>query len=102
MEKSAFKEDTRYTITWRDPATGKLRPANIYVFRLYDKFMIARMTEGDGLLRKIRYEDVIKIVHEKPVPKEGRYFVPAAVLDEKNWASRSVMEHYSSAPRLGK
>lgn len=101
MDKSSFKEDTRYTITWRDPS-GKLRPANIYVFRAYEKFLIARDTSGDGLLRKINYEDVIKIVQEKPVDKEQRFAIPPAVLDEKAWRERSVMERYSSAPGLGK
>lgn len=101
VDKSAFKEDTRYTITWREPG-GKLRPANIYVFRLYGNFMVARMTQGDGLLRKIAYEDVAKIVREKPVDKNERYFVPAAMLEESAWRDVSVMEHYSTSPRLGK
>lgn len=101
VDKNAFKEDTRYTITWRDPE-GTLRPANIYVFRLYGKFMIARMTQGDGLLRKIAYEDVAKIVQEKPVDKKDRYFVPAAVLEESAWRDVTIMERYSTSPRLGK
>mgnify|MGYP005840475115 CR=1 FL=1 len=101
MDKTLFKEDTRYTITWRDES-GKARPANIYVFRTYDAFMVARETSGGGLLRKIPYGDVLKIVHEKPVDKHDRYVIPAAVLEEKAWRDRSVMERYSSGPQLGK
>ena len=102
MDKSNFKEDTRYTVTWRDPATGRLRPAHLYVFRTYEKFMIARETSGAGLLRKIPYEDVVRIVREIPVDKAQRYMVPAAVLEEKLWRDRSAMERYSTSPALGK
>lgn len=101
MDKTRFKEDTRYTITWRDES-GKPRPANLYVFRTYDEFMIARETSGGGLLRKIPYGDVLKIVHETPVARNERYVIPAAVLDEKAWRDRTVMERYSSGPQLGK
>lgn len=101
MDKSTFKQDTRYTITWRSPE-GKLRPANIYVFRLYENFMIARMTENEGLLYKIPYSDVIKIVKELPVDKENQFMIPAAVLDEKVWKDRTVMQRYSSSPHMGK
>ncbi|MBI2313348.1 MAG: hypothetical protein HYU77_12690 [Betaproteobacteria bacterium] len=101
MDRTAFKPDTRYTVTWRDPE-GKLRPANFYVFRVYDKFMIARDTSGEGLLRKIAYEDVLKIAQEQAVDPDHRYVIPAAVLDEKNWRDRTVMERYSSSPSLGK
>ncbi|MEW5942406.1 MAG: hypothetical protein AB1710_00970 [Pseudomonadota bacterium] len=101
MDKTAFKPDTRYTITWRAP-DGKLRPANIYVYRLYDQFMVARMTDKSGFLHKIPYEEVIRIVQEKPVAERDRFMIPAAVLDEKNWKDRSVMERYSSSPHMGK
>lgn len=101
MDKSAFKPDTRYTITWRAP-DGKLRPANIYVFRLYDQFMVARMTDKSGFLYKIPYEDITRIVLEKPVGERDRFLIPAAVLDEKNWKDRTVMERYSSSPHMGK
>lgn len=101
MDKTAFKQDARYTVTWRDPE-GRLRPANFYVFRVYDKFMIARETSGEGLLRKIAYEDVLKIAQEQAVDADHRYAIPAAVLDEKNWRERTVMERYSSSPGLGK
>lgn len=101
MDKNSFKPDTRYTITWRDPQ-GALRPANLYVYRVYDQFLIARMTNGDGLLRKIAYGDVTKIVREQPVSPQDHFFIPAAVLEEKEWRDRSVMERYSSSPNLGK
>ena len=101
VDKTAFKPDTRYTVTWRDP-DGKLRPANFYVFRVYDQFMIARDTSGEGLLRKIAYEEVIKIVLEQAVDPDLRYAIPATVLDENNWRERTVMERYSSSPGMGK
>lgn len=101
MDKSAFKVDTRYTMTWRTPE-GKLRPANFYVYRLYDKFMIARLLEKDGFLYKIPYEDVLKIVKEAPVPAQNRFYIPAAVLDEKTWKDRTVMQRYSTSPHMGK
>lgn len=102
MDKSHFKEDTRYTVTWRDTATGKTRPANFHVLRTYEKFMIVRETSGGGLLRKIAYEDIERIVQEMPVDPAHRYKVPAALLDEKLWRDRSLMEHYFSSPALGK
>lgn len=101
MDKEAFKPDTRYTVAWRDE-TGRVRPLNLYVYRVYDKFMVARETSGPGLLRRIAYEDVERIVHEHPVPPAERYFIPAAVLDEKNWRDRAVMQLYASAPGRGK
>lgn len=101
MDKSNFKENTRYTITWRAP-DGKLRPANIYVYKMFDNAMIARMTDKSGLLHKIPYDDVIKIVKEQAVDKENQFVIPAAVLEEKVWKDRSVMERYSSSPHMGK
>ena len=101
MDKSSFKPDTRYTLTLRDPQ-GKPRPANLYVYRVYDQFMVARSTSGDGLVCKIAYADVERVVDETPVPPAERYFLPAAMLDEKNWRDRSVMQHYASAPGRGK
>lgn len=101
MDKAAFKPDTRYTLTVRDPG-GRSRPANLYVYRVYERFMIARATSGDGLLRKVAYDDVEKIVAESAVPDAERYFLPAAVLDEKNWKDRDVMQVYASAPGRAK
>ena len=101
MDKESFKENTRYTITWRAP-DGKLRPANIYVYKLFGNAMIARMTDKSGFLYKIGYDDVTRIVKEAPVDKEAQFMIPSAILDEKNWKDRTVMERYSSAPHLGK
>lgn len=101
MENKDFSPDTRYTITLRD-ASGRLRPANIYVFRLYDGFMIARMTDSDGLLRKINYMDITKIVKTVQVPKEDRFSIADAIVTEKAWAERTQMERYSSSPGTGK
>ncbi|MCG6876953.1 MAG: hypothetical protein LJE97_17830 [Betaproteobacteria bacterium] len=101
MDRAAFKADTRYTLTWRDE-TGRERPLNVYVYRVYEKFMIVRETSGPGLVRKVAFDDVARIVHETPVPPPARFFLPAAVLDEKNWRERAVMQHYASAPGLGK
>ncbi len=101
MDKSAFQADTRYTITRRENS-GKLRPANIYVYRLYDAFMIARLTEQDGFLYKIPYGDIVKIVSVQPVARQDRFAIPAAVLDEKTWQDRTVMTRYSTAPHTGK
>lgn len=101
MDKSPFKPDTRYVLTLKDER-GTPRPANLYVYRIYDKFMVARSTSGDGLVRKVRYEDVVAIVEEKPVAPAERYFLPAAMLDEKNWRERDTMQHYASAPGRGK
>ena len=101
VDKSSFKENTRYTITWRTP-DGKMRPANIYVYKMFEASMIARMTDSGGLLHKIAYVDVLKIVKEKAVDKEDQFSIPSAVLDEKVWKDRSVMERYSSSPHMGK
>jgi len=101
MDKSSFKPDTRYTLTLRD-AAGRPRPANIYVYRVYEQFMVARDTSGDGLVRKVAYDAIDKIVDESAVAPDERYFLPAAVLDEKSWKDRSVMQHYASSPGRGK
>lgn len=101
MNKSNFKENTRYTITWRTP-DGKLQPANLYVYKMFETAMIARMTDKSGFLYKINYDDITKIVMEIPVNQENRYTIPAAVLDEKTWKDRTMMERYSSSPHMGK
>jgi hypothetical protein len=101
MDKADFKPDTRYVLVLRD-AAGKPRPANLYVYRVYDAFMVARATSGDGLVRKIPYAEVERIVEEHPVQPEERYFLPAAVLEEAAWRDRTVMQHYASAPGRGK
>ncbi len=101
MKKDDFQENTRYTVTYKDE-NGKLRPANLYVMRLHNDGMVVRMTNGDGRLTKLKYEDVIKIVHTQKVPKEEWLFIPDAVLAENNWKDRKTLNHYSSSPRLGK
>jgi hypothetical protein len=101
MEKKLFAPDTRYTVTLRD-ASGRLRAANIYVYRLYDGFMIVRMTEREGVLRKLRYEEVVRIVRTVAVAREDRFLVPEAVLAEAMWKDRETMERYSSGPGRGK
>lgn len=101
MDKQDFRPDTRYTLTWRDE-NARLRPLNLYCFRTYDAFMVGRETSGPGLLRRIAYADVAKIVDAREAPSGNRLAVPAALLEEKNWRDRTVLEHYSSSPALGK
>lgn len=101
MKKDDFKQDTRYTVTLKDES-GKMRPANLYVMRMHDDGMIVRMTDKDGRLTKLAYEDVVKIVKEQSVPKQDRFYVPEAVLQEANWKDRKTWEHYSSSPHMGK
>lgn len=101
MEKNDFHENVRYTVTWRD-AGGKLRPANIYVMKRFEESMIVRQTEKEGLLRKIKYTDVVKIVKSAAVAVQDRCYVPEAVLHERNWKDRTEIQHYSSASHTGK
>ncbi|HSN38962.1 MAG TPA: hypothetical protein VLT92_02095 [Burkholderiales bacterium] len=101
MDKNDFKPDTRYTVTWRAP-DGKVQPANIYVYRVFENFLVARLTGADGLLRKITYPEILKIVSAKTVEPGRRYAIPGPLLDEQTWRDRVVMAHYSSSPRLGK
>ena len=101
MDKNAFHPDTRYTITWQDPE-GRVQAANIYVFRVHDDFMITRLTGSDGLLRKISFAEVLKIVKEEPVAVQARLFVPAALLDAKVWRDRVTMQHTGGSPQRGK
>lgn len=101
MDRHAFKPDTRYTLACKD-AEGRVRPLNVYVYRLYDKFMVARETGADGLVRRIDYDAVERIVTEREVAPADRFFLPAGVLDEASWRDRSTMQHYASAPGRGK
>jgi hypothetical protein len=101
MERQAFKPDTRYALACKD-AQGRVRPLNVYVYRLYDKFMVARDTGAAGLVRRIDYSDVERIVRETEVAPADRFFLPAGVLEEASWRDRSVMQHYASAPGRGK
>lgn len=103
MDKNEFKKDGHYAVTLRTTA-GRLRPANIYVHRLEDDYMIARHTSGadSGLLIKLRYDDVVKIVRTHPVLDRKRFMIPEAMLKPQLWESRDSMRTYSSAPGLGK
>lgn len=101
MNKRHFKENTRYAITLMDE-NGRLRPANIYVYRLHDDFMIARFTDKTGILNKIPYDSVTKIVKTTEVAPEARFMVPDILLSAKTWQTRSSMQTYSSSPRVGK
>ncbi len=102
MRREDFKERTRYVVTLKDPETGRLRPANIYVYRLHDGFMIARRTDQDALLLKIPYEQVIRIVQEVPADPVHTYAVPEALLSADSWRDRDRMALYASSPALGK
>lgn len=101
MKKEDFKIHTRYTVTWRDPQ-GRMKPANFYVYRLYDGFMIARRTDQNGLLCKVGYDDILKIVKARPVEPEDQFHIPEAVLKEQAWAGRTSMDRYSTSPHMGK
>jgi hypothetical protein len=101
LEKQDFKEHTRYTITLRDEH-DRMHAENIYIYRLYRDFMIARLLDASGLLQKLRYADVTKIVKTTEVPRSRRFLLPDAVLAEANWTDRSTMQIYSSSPALGK
>ena len=101
LKKDDFKPDTRYTVAWRT-YDGRIRPANLYVYRLYDNFLIARMTDSSGFLYKIGYDQILRIVKEKSVTPAERFYIPDAVLKESTWKDRVVMERYSSSPRAGK
>ncbi|HSP01175.1 MAG TPA: hypothetical protein VLN90_06905 [Thioalkalivibrio sp.] len=103
MEQSNFSVDNQYSVTLKD-ASGKLRPANIYVYRLYDDYMIARRTDGpnSGMLFKIAYGDITKIVKTIKVLDKKRFMLPEAMLKPKIWETRDTMMTYASAPGLGK
>ena len=101
MNKENFSPNSRYVVTWRSP-DGRLRPANLYVYTLFDDSLIARMLDIDGLLHKIPYADIIRIVRQQTVPANMQFRVPTALLEEKNWKDRDIMYHYSSGPGVGK
>ncbi len=100
MNKTRFQPHTAYTVTLA-ATLERPRPANIYVYRAYEAFLVVRES-SDGMLRKLPYENVARIVSESAIPPERRYHVPDALLDEKFWCSRSSLEHYSSSPHAGK
>jgi hypothetical protein len=100
VEKSEFTPQMQYTATLQ-PEGGPPRAENFYVFRTFEQFMIVRLN-ADGKLHRLRYADVARIVSARSVSPAQRYHVPAALLEEPLWKSRSTMDHYSSTPRSGK
>ncbi|WP_018873420.1 hypothetical protein [Thioalkalivibrio sp. ALJ16] len=103
VDKSEFQVNGHYAVTLKDQ-NGKLRPANIYVHDMQDDYMIARRTSGGdvGLLFKMSYDDVVKIVRTHKVLDRKKFMVPEAMLKPKLWETRDSMRTYSSAPGLGK
>ena len=101
MDKTRFRPDTAYTITWQDPA-GVPRPLNIYVHRVYDAFLVTRVTMGTGALRRIGYGEILRVVQEHPASGAKQRHVPSVLLEEKFWRDRTELEHYASSPALGK
>lgn len=103
MDKNDFQVDGHYAVTLKDK-NGRLRPANIYVHSMENDYMIVRHTSGGdvGLLFKLAYENVVKIVRTHQVLDRKRFMVPAAMLKPKLWEGRDSMRAYSSAPGLGK
>lgn len=101
MDKASFATEHRYTVAWRN-AAGKAIPLSFYVYRTYEQFMIVRTTGADGLLRKLAYGDIYRIVLAEALPENQRRHTPAAMLEEKVWRDRSEMAHYASSPAMGK
>mgnify|MGYP007099543146 CR=1 FL=1 len=101
MDKSNFSEDTRYTLTVKDSA-GKQRPANVFVYRTHEDFMIARATDKDGLIIKIAYSDVMRIVKEQHVEPNAAWKLAEVTLSAETWADRDHMRTYSTSSGIGK
>lgn len=99
MDKSSFEPHTIVTVTLRD-AHGTPRPANLYVCRVHEGFLVAR-NRADGLLHRIAFDRIERIVESKTVPPAQRYVVPAPLLDAALWRDRTQMDVYASAPHLG-
>lgn len=101
MTKDDFSEHTRYTLTYKDDS-GQLKPANVYIYKLHPEFCIVRLTDTNGALIKISYDNITKIVKRTDVDSKDRYMIPEALLDEKSWKTRTRMDRYSSSPQAGK
>jgi hypothetical protein len=101
MDKHDFKPDTRCMPTRRDEP-ARLRPLGLYVFRACDTFLVGRQTAGTGCLRRVAYADIARIVDARAAAPADRLAVPGALLEEKHWRDRAVLEHCSSSPALGK
>ncbi|MCL6645962.1 MAG: hypothetical protein K6U88_13515 [Dehalococcoidia bacterium] len=96
-----FRPDTICTVVLRD-ATGRERPVMLYVHRAYPDFLVARSLEAEGLLRKIAYSDVARVLEAREVSARERRPLPAALLEEKLWRERTELLHYASRPDRGK
>lgn len=101
MDRNDFQEDTRVTVSYKDDK-GKLRPGNFYIHKLFDEFMIVRSTDSDGLLHKMGYDQVVKVIRSKPVDREHLYYVPDEMLQKHVWQERDTLFHYASGPGRGK
>ncbi|MBU2739459.1 hypothetical protein RIE95_08265 [Acidithiobacillus thiooxidans] len=101
MIRNDFKEHSRITVTWKDKE-GKLRPGNFYVYALLKDALIVRATDKDGLLRKLPYGDVLRVVKFQDVAPQDRYMIPDEILKEASWKDTDVMMRYSSSPHRGK
>lgn len=101
MNREDFQEDTRYDLTVRD-GRGRQRPTCVYVYRLFDDFMVVRNMQGDGLLQKLRFGDIDRIVRTAEVADSDRFALPEALLQAKFWVDRDTVEAYSSSPAVGK
>jgi len=64
--------------------------------------MIVRATDKDGLLRKLPYGDVLRVVKFQDVAPQDRYMIPDEILKEASWKDTDVMMRYSSSPHRGK
>lgn len=100
MDRLAFKPDTRYTLACKD-AKGRGRPLDVYVHRLYGKFMVARKTGAGGPVRRTDCDALERIVSAREVVPADRFFLPAGVLDEASSRDRSAMQRCASAPGQG-
>jgi len=63
---------------------------------------VARNTAGDGLLRKIRYDSVERIVKTTAVARDEQLAVPEAMLQAAFWKDRETCVAYGSSPARGK
>lgn len=96
-----FRPDTVCTVVLRD-AAGRERPASFYVHRAYPEFFVARALEAEGLLRKIAYAEVARVLEAREAAPRERRPLPAALLEERLWRERTELQHYASRPDRGK
>lgn len=101
MDASAFRPDTRVTATLRESGSVP-RPGRFYVLRAHPDFLVVRMADGEGLLRRIDYGTIERIVETRPIAPGDRMTVPAALLEAGFWKSRSTLAHYGSSAARGK